>query len=578
MNIRRFVVPLTATFLLIGCEAAEDIKGDRAADIVLRNGAVKTSDGWESSLAITGSEILAVGSEAQMSSVIGAQTRVIDLEGRVVLPGFHDRHVHPLYGGMIYSGADYTNCAITQGSSVVELQVAVAECLTRVQPGDWLTGGQWDASALGGVPDKAILDKVSVETPILLFDTSGHSMLANSKALEVAQIGKSTPNPDGGIIERDALGEPTGVLRETAGFLARALVPPPSDKILYDALSWSLDTMLSHGITSFTEASNGFVAGSRREIELYARLADDGVLKQRVRVCLNWAADSPGDATAEVIADRLLFARPNVSPDCIKLFLDGVPTDSHTAAMLDPYADSVAGRDDDASRYGLLLIEQDILNHLVSKFDADGLTVKFHAAGDAAVRAGLDAIESARKANGDSGLRHNVGHVTFISSEDLHRPGELGATLELSPYLWAPSPINQDITAAVGETRIERVWPFREVIDAGNLVVAGSDWAVVPSVNPWLAVEMLVTREVAGGGINSFGKKQSITVEEAIALFTNNAAAHMGEENVLGELKPGYLADLIVLDQNPYTVPVSDLHKTSVDMTFIGGDLVYQRR
>ena len=161
--------------------------------------------------------------------------------------------------------------------------------------------------------------------------------------------------------------------------------------------------------------------------------------------------------------------------------------------MLDPYADSVAGRDDDASRYGLLLIEQDILNHLVSKFDADGLTVKFHAAGDAAVRAGLDAIESARKANGDSGLRHNVSHVTFISSARAW----ICIDRESWAQHWSSHPISgaephqQDITAAVGETRIERVWPFREVIDAGNLVVTGSDWAVVPSVNPWLAVRCL---------------------------------------------------------------------------------------
>jgi hypothetical protein len=243
--------------------------------------------------------------------------------------------------------------------------------------------------------------------------------------------------------------------------------------------------------------------------------------------------------------------------------------------MLDPYADTVEGRDDDASRYGMLLIEQSITNELVTKFDRQGLTIKFHAAGDAAVRAGLDAIEAARKHNGDSGLHHNVGHVTFISENDLGRAKTLNATLELSPYLWSPSPINDDITKAIGPERIERVWPFREVIDAGALVVAGSDWPVVPSVNPWIAIESLVTREEPGGSEKNFGKPQAISVDEAIKLFTSNAAVHMGTADSLGQLTPGFLADLVVIDQNPYEAPATDLHRTKVLMTFINGERVF---
>ena len=356
--------------------------------------------------------------------------------------------------------------------------------------------------------------------------------------------------------------------------LVRMHVPPPSDETLRNALNWSLKQMLSHGITSFTEASTGFVAGMAREAQLYAQMADAGQVKQRVRLCLNW---EPGNAELEaVIEQRNLYARDHVATDCIKIFLDGVPTDSHTAAMLEPYARPMEGRADAASRYGMLLVEQDILNEAVTRFDRMGLTVKFHAAGDAAVRAGLNAFEAARAANGFSGQLHDVGHCTFVAREDLPRARTIGATFEVSPYLWSPSPINDDISKEVGAERIRRVWPVREMLEADALVVAGSDWAVVPSVNPWIAVEALVTRELPGGSDTSFGKEQAISLEQAIRLFTVNAAKHLGMADQLGRIEPGLLADLIVVDRDPYSIPVTELHQVRVEQTMINGEQVYQ--
>ena len=207
-----------------------------------------------------------------------------------------------------------------------------------------------------------------------------------------------------------------------------------------------------------------------------------------------------------------------------------------------------------------------------------GLTVKFHAAGDAAVRAGVNAIAAARKANGWSGLMHNVGHCTFVSAEDIARARAVGATFEISPYLFAPSPINDAITAAVGDKLIARVWPAREMIDAGALVVPGSDWAVVPSVNPWIGIETLVTRQVAGGSPNRFGPAEAITLPEAIDLFTVNAARQERRADRVGRLEPGFLADFIVVDQNPYEMPITQVHRTKVRMTFIGGEKVYDAK
>src|SRR5882762_9542577 len=207
--------------------------------------------------------------------------------------------------------------------------------------------------------------------------------------------------------------------------------------------------------------------------------------------------------------------------------------------MLEPYHGAVQGRSDEASRKGMLLVKQDVLDEAVARFDRLALTVKFHAAGDAAVRAGLNAIEAARKANGFSGVLHDVGHCTFVAKGDIRRARAIGATFEVSPYLWGPSPINDSITQAVGPELIKRVWPIREMIDAGAQVVPGSDWSVVPSVNPWIAVESLITRERPGGSADSFGKSEAISRKEAIDLFTVNAARHLHMEGKLGQVAVG---------------------------------------
>ena len=566
---------LTATILgcIVPVLSGYALSAADKADTILVNGNVHTlvSEQPEAeALALRRGVITAVGSNAAIAGLAGAQTVRIDLEGRTVLPGFHDMHVHPLFAGI-----RQTECQVPQGSTLEQVRQQVTACVGRAGSGEWITGGQWDAHAIGPAPNRSMLDDISPDNPILISDTSGHSAWANSRALELAGVGADTPDPEGGIIERDRAGRPTGILRESAILLVRMHVPPHSDEKLRAALGWSLEQMLSGGITSFTEASTGFVAGMAREVNLYADLADEGLIKQRARLCLNW---EPGNAALEaVIADRNIYARKQVATDCIKIFLDGVPTDSHTAAMLEPYARPMEGRDDEASRFGMLLVDQEILNEAVTRFDRMGLTVKYHAAGDAAVRAGLDAFEAARRTNGFSGQLHDVGHCTFVSRQDLPRARVLGVTFEVSPYLWSPSPINDDITLEVGAERTRRAWPVREMIEAGALVVPGSDWAVVPSVNPWIAVEALVTREMPGGSENNFGREQAITLDQAIRLFTVNSAKHLGMSDRLGRIEPGLLADLVVLDRDPYQLPVTELHKVIVEKTIINGEVVYAR-
>jgi hypothetical protein len=561
---KRQILGIAIATLMIGPLAAAEI----AADLILTGGKVKTATGWAEALAVRDGVIVAVGTVEEVDALRIWRTQVIDLKGDTVLPGLHDTHVHPLYAGL-----SARRCQIEQGSTLKQMQASVKSCVDRAAPGAWITGGQWDASAIGRVPTSAMLDAVSPDNPVLLVDTSGHSSLANTLALHAAGITRDTPNPANGIIEHDTSGEPTGVFREEAMVLAAKPVPEPTDSEVREALKWALDTMVAFGITSFTEADMGFTAGGDKEIRAYAALADSGELKQRARLCMSWA---PGNAANEaVIAARNLYARDRVNPDCIKIILDGVPTDSHTAAMLEPYGSKMEGRNDDAARYGMLLVDQKILDEAVTRFDRMGLAVKFHAAGDGAVHAGLNAIEATRNTNGFSGVLHDLGHCTFVAKPDVGRARALAAVFEVSPYLWSPSPINDDIIKAIGDARMDRVWPVKELIESGALVVPGSDWSVVPSASPWIGMETLVTRQESGGSNRTYGKAEAITLAQAFDLFTVNAARYVGAANRLGSIEPGLLADVIVVNQNPFAVPITQVHATWVKAVFIGGEKVF---
>ena len=464
-------------------------------------------------------------------------------------------------------------CNFPQGASPQQVLETVKACVAKRAKGEWITGGQWDAASFGkqGV-HRSFLDSVAPENPVLLSDISMHSVWANSKALQLAGITSTTPDPPGGTIERDAKGEPTGVLRESAAGIVRSFVPPYTIEQNVKALSWALSQMLSFGITSFTDAVIG-----ENDMKLYAELADKGVLKQRVRGCILWSPMDSGanrNPSKDAIDRRNLYARDRFKPDCVKFILDGVPTDGHTAAMVEPYAD--ASNLNDARVKGLLLIKPELLNPAVIDFDARGLTVKIHTAGDAAVRAGLDAIEAARRANGFSGNLHSVGHNSFVQASDFSRARDIQATFEMSPYIWYPNPIIPDIAKAVGPERMKRWTPVKEAIDSGALVVAGSDWNVVPSVNPWVAIETLVTRQKPGGGGETLAEAEKITLQQAFDLFTVNSARQMGNPSKTGSIEKGMLADLLVLDRNPFKIPVTQIHETKVKLTFINGEVVYR--
>ena len=544
-----------------------------SANTIYINGDIITMDHRQAraeAMAVEGGVIVAVGKNSDIQKLATGSTNIVDLAGQAVLPGFHDLHVHPLF-----SGLSHFSCVVSEGSNLKETQQQLKACAEQSQGDGWIVGRQWDVPALGVTPHKSMLDSVVRDRAVMLRDTSGHSAWLNSKALAIVGIDRQPMQVEGGIIERDENGEPTGVIREEAIELVTQHIPKPSEKFVDKALVWALNTMLSNGITSFTEASAGFATAPEDELAAYARLSDQDRINQRVRVCTTWL---PKDAVAKAaIQNRNKYHRHNVRTDCVKLHLDGVPTDSHTAAMLKPYKGKVSGRDDEASKQGLVLINQKLLNNTVAEFDELGLSVKYHAVGDAAVRSALQSIQYARERNGNTGVMHDVGHSTFVDPIDIAYGAKIGATFEVSPYLWSPSPINDSISQAIGDNRMERVWPIRELIESGALVVAGSDWSIVPSVNPWGAIESLLTREKPGGSKESFGKGQAITLQQALQLFTVNAARQQGHQDRLGRLAAGMLADFIVVDNNPFKIDKRKIHEIKVMKTIVAGEVVFAR-
>lgn len=533
-----------------------------AADLIVTNAHIRTPGGWATTMAVAHGVIVAIGDDHAVAANRGPKTELIDLKGETVLPGLHDMHVHPLGAGL----GQFT-CQIPHGSTPTQIFQIAAACAKGKAPGEWIHGSAYEAASFGKTPpNKAMLDRIAPKNPMLFFDISGHSSWVNTAALKLAGIDRNTPNPPGGIIERDSKGEATGLLRERAAALVWSKIPAPSREENAKALHWALDRLLAYGITGFEDAAvfeKGAVA--------YADLADQGLLKQRVRGCLMWT-------DPKILTMRNLYARERFSPSCVKMFLDGVPTDGHTAAMVDDYLPLPGSEhrvQDSGRAKGLLMVPQDKLNAEVTRLDAIGMTVKFHAAGDGAVRAALDAIAAARAANGFSGLLHDPGHNSFVQPSDVARARGLGATFEFSPYIWYPSPIIDDIRAAVGEERLKRWIPVKDALDAGALAVPGSDWPVTPTSNPWLAMETLVTRQVPGGGGEILGAAERITLDQAFAMFTINSARQMYAGQSNGSLEIGKLADFIVVDRDIFAVPITTVHDTKVLMTFINGENVY---
>jgi predicted amidohydrolase YtcJ len=534
-------------------------------NLVFHNGTVLAPAGSAQAVAVADGAIVAVGSDREVLALPHDGATLVDLAGHVLMPGLYDMHVH-----VYFAGRNKLSCQLPQGAGADAIVATVRACAAKARPGQWILGGSWVGAAFrAGEQHARLLDAAAPDNPVLLNDESLHSVWVNSRALALAGITRDTQPAAGGVIEHDAVGEPNGILREATAHDIEKVLPPVSVDEQEAAVKAATDEMLSYGIIGFTDA-----AVRAEWIEGLSRYARSGGLKQYARGCIVWGPNS-GDSE-RLIPQRQLYAGGRLQLDCVKMFLDGVPLEGQTASMLEPYvAHGTAGGP--GGGRGMKLIPEDKLFPAVIEFDRQGLKVKFHAAGDGAVREAANAIAAARRANGQAGPAHEIGHNTFIDPADVPRGRELGYTWELSPYIWWPTPITAvDIATAVGPERMRRLWPAREVIESGANVVVGSDWPVVPSVNPWIAFETLVTRQVPGATGEPINAGERIDRRQALALLTLNGAREMGRLDRSGTIELGKLADLIIVDRNPLAIPAGEIHDTCVLATYIAGEKVYE--
>ncbi len=545
------------------------------AELVLRGGVIHTVSAalpQAQAIAIDGKNITYVGTDDVVQAYIGEQTEVVELEGRLVLPGIVDAHVHPI-GGAI---KNLYQCNFPFSANPDEIQATVAACVAEQPDADWIVGGQWDSGFFDrfDLPSpRSLIDEVSGDVAVYLVDDSGHNGWANTKALELAGVSAETPDPEGGKLGREANNAPNGILIETAQALVRDHITPYSDEQHLAAAKYYSDYANAFGITAAKAAAirephvaGFFVADQGRELNIHIATSIRTPYGRR---------NEPLDYDAiDRIRDR--YASEHIDTTFVKIFLDGVPTPARTAAMLSPYVADEAhgdGFDGGPVHVGLETLTADLI-----ELDKRGYTVKIHTAGDRSVRIALDAIEATRKAIGNKDKRHELAHAGYIDAIDLPRFAELNAVADLCPIIWHPSPIIDAVISAVGRERGERYWPVRDLIDSGAPLLAGSDWpSAVPDANPWPGIEAFVTRrDPRGDAEGALWPEQAITLEEAIEIYTIHGARAMRMEDRIGSIEAGKLADIIVLERNVFEIPIDEVADTRIYRTYFEGKLVYE--
>jgi len=552
------------------------------ADLVFAGGKIRTPAhpaGFAQALAVRDGVISAVGTEDEIRELTGRRTRVIDLRGRLALPAFGDAHVHPVSGGL-----ESLRCNLVGLRSRQECLDTVATYSSALAPGAWVLGGGWTMSAFpGGLPTAADLDTVTGGRPAFLPNRDHHSAWVNTAALNLAGIGTGTADPADGRIERDEAGRATGTLHDGAMRLVAGLVPPASDAELLAGLVAGQSHLHSLGITSFQDACVGAAGelGMPDSFDVYRMAADYGMLSSHVVGALWWDRDRGLGQIDDLLARREQAGDGQFRATTVKLMLDGV-CETFTAAMSAPYLD----RDGhSAGHQGRLFIEPEVLAAATQRLAAEGFQLHFHAIGDLAVSTALDAL-AALPAGPRRAARHHLAHLQFITPRDMGRFKALDAVANFQP-LWACAETQmEELTLPfVGPERAAWQYQIGSLLAQGTRIAFGSDWPV-SSADPLQEIHVAVNR-VLSERLGRPGKpetedpfmpEQAITVGAAVDAFTSGVAWVNHAEDVAGALLPGMRADLIVLDQDLFTIPPRDIGSTSVVMTVAGGTVVHGDR
>ncbi|MDH5243873.1 MAG: amidohydrolase [Chloroflexota bacterium] len=549
-------------------------RSDVPADLVLTGGRVATMDAarsWASALAVRGERIVAVGTDRAVGTHIGPSTRVIDLRGRTVTPGFQDAHGHPVHGGLVRMRCDLHGII---GAAATYAAIAAYVAAHPAEP--WILGGGWSmADFPGGMPRREELDRIVPDRPTVLPNRDGHGTWVNSRALELAGVTAETPDPPDGRIERDPDGTPTGMLHEGASELVERLVPADTPADLEAALVDAQSYLHTLGITAWQDAivrpasspQGPTVSGSGTEEHAYVALASRGELTARVVGAMWWQRDRGADQIEEFVERRARTSIGRYRATSVKLMMDGV-LENFTGAMLDPYLDA-HGRP--TANRGMLQIDPVGLREWVPALDALGFQPHFHAIGDGAVRAALDAVEAARAANGRSDTRPHIAHIQVIHPDDIGRFRALDVAANAQPYWACHEGQMDDLTIPFIGDRWRWQYPFRSLLDAGAVLAMGSDWSV-STPDPLLEMELAVERVWDGnrGGREPLLPDERIDLVDALAAFTAGSA-YVNHLDETGTLEVGKLADLVVLDRDLFDRGAGAIGETRVDGTFVGG-------
>ncbi len=592
---------LAITFLIVtlgGCTYSTKPDMDMlSADTVFHNGRVYTANNNNdvvAAVAIKNGKIIALGSNADVSRLVGESTEVIDLNGKMLMPGLVDGHMHPVSGG-----AQLTSCSLKYMSLTVDEALAmITACLDQEQgaPSDrWLEVRGWFRQAMkpeGADLTAAILDRLPTDRPVVVTGSDFHSMAANSKAIKVAGITDDSPDPSDGKIVRDKTGKATGIFLDGAMWMVNSAKPKLSDaeqrkKSLAD-LKAAMQALNAQGITSVFDA-----AASEDSLVAFTQLRDEGKLTVRANlapVISPEAAENPKEVVAYINGLASQFdtpvaaTEPGISVATAKIFVDGViQAPAQTGALVSPYLHNTGSSDHQdwqpSEKTGSLYFSESLLTQLLEALVENDINAHMHTTGDKAVKVALNAIAAARKKFNNPAFRPSLAHNELVDPEDYARFAELNAIPMLSLQWGKPAPDTIDsVKDYIGPERFMYLETSGKFKQAGARVAYGSDWPVDP-LNEWLAMQVGVTRTNASDTEPKYqgrlGDDPGLDIHTAIRAITLNSAYSLNMDAYIGSLEVGKFADMIVIDQDITDIAPENVAKTNVVQTFVGGREVY---
>ncbi|CAH0162294.1 N-substituted formamide deformylase [Peribacillus frigoritolerans] len=534
----------------------------KKADIVLSSDAIFTGlthEPTSGAIAILGDKILSVGSKAEIEPFIGSGTKVFNYGNQLIMPGFHDFHLH-----IMFSALSLTSINLFEARSAQEVAEKVLEFSKECPEEGWIIGMQWDAGYWHDKqePHYRILDAVIPDRPVVLFHAEGHYTWVNSKAMELAGVTEEIRDPDFGRYERDKNGLLTGILYEEAQQIvlkeALRLTQNKKETILKEFLR----LLSQYGITSVNDLFAP-IDDFLQDYDLFEKLDKQGELTTRFHITpeLDGNLDKAQILRNKYVSKKLQFSG-------LKQFVDGTVT-GHTAYFLKPYSDQL-------DICGHPALDPEVLIDRVVKADELGFRIRFHAIGDAAIRLALDAFEEAVRKNGKRDSRHTIEHIEVIDSDDIERFSKLGVIASMQPDHMAASS-REVYTSIIGPEREKNVFLTKSLLNTGASLALGTDFPVSISLNPMRQIYTAITRvDSSGNPQNTWHPEQKLTLAEALQAYTYGSAHGCFREHELGTIEEGKLADLVVLDRNLFGIPESEVLETKVELTINDGKVVYK--